>query len=100
MKSNPQLNSVYLNSLRETYLILATWVIFAAWVIGYSMSYGYNNSPETFSTVGGIPEWIFWGIGLPWVLAVVVTIGFAVFIVKDDPLDESDKTTGVKSKVK
>ena len=91
MKTNSKFGPVYLNSLRETFLILLTWIVFAIWVVGYSLRYGYNLHSDTFSTVIGIPEWVFWGIGLPWILAIFVTIGFAVFVVKDDPLEESDE---------
>ena len=93
MKSDSKLDPVYLNSLRETYLILLTWLVFAIWVISYSLSYGYDLDPETFSTVIGIPAWIFWGIGLPWVLAILVTISFAVFVIKDDPLEDTEVPT-------
>jgi len=91
MKTNSKYGPVYLNSLRETFLILLTWIVFAIWVVGYSLRYGYNLHSDTFSTVIGIPEWVFWGIGLPWILAIFITIGFAVFVVKDDPLEESDE---------
>jgi hypothetical protein len=91
MKSEHKFDPVYLNSLRETFLILLTWIVFAIWVLSYSLSYGYNLHPDTFSTVLGIPEWIFWGIGLPWIFAMLITIGFAVFIVKDDQLEENEE---------
>ena len=89
MKSDPKFDPVYTHSLRETYLILLTWIVFAIWVISYTLRYGYDLDPDNFSTVIGIPEWVFWGIGLPWILAILVTVGFAVFIIKDDPLEES-----------
>jgi len=81
---------VFRNALREARWALSVWLVFLAWVIGYSWLRGYNATPEPDSalpgTILGMPEWVFWGLALPWVLATALTILFGVFILRDDDL--------------
>ena len=44
---------------------------------------------ESFSTTLGIPTWLFWGIGVPWLVADVLTTWFCFFAMKDDDLGEA-----------
>ena len=56
---------------------------------------GYDVDPTNLKTTMGMPSWIFWGVGLPWLMANVVTIWFALKFMVDDPLggeEENEKT--------
>ena len=55
----------------------------------------FESGPDTFdekefSTVWGIPSWLFWGIAVPWLLADVFTLWFCFFYMKDGDLGEDD----------
>ena len=40
------------------------------------------------------PDWVFWGIVVPWVICVLVSVVFAFRIMGDEPLgDEIDAET-------
>lgn len=39
--------------------------------------------PE-FPTIAGLPVWVFWGIAVPWSVASAVTVGFALFGIKEE----------------
>ena len=85
---------VFFSSLREARWILAMWVGCFVWTLTASLTMGYPDTvdPETFPTVLGIPAWVAWGIGLPWLIANVVTIWFCLTQMDDAEL-ESDEDT-------
>ena len=92
---------VYLNSRRETQVLLVAFVVFLVWSVGVSWLMGYGNqSSENVAVVAGIPRWVFWGVCVPWGAATLFTIWFAqVFMVDDqlaEPSDELPSTTVVE----
>ena len=34
----------------------------------------------------GMPSWVFWGVGLPWLTTMLISIGFALVGIQDDDL--------------
>jgi hypothetical protein len=88
MASPKKFDPVYLNSRRETVFVLIAWIVFCVWVVGYCLRSGYDIDPQNLKTVIGMPAWIFWGVALPWVMANVVTIWFALKFMADDPLED------------
>tara|TARA_B100000700_G_C14771265_1_gene726865 strand:+ start:304 stop:633 length:330 start_codon:yes stop_codon:yes gene_type:complete len=98
MPSEPKFDTVYVNARRETVFVLIVWIVFCVWVVGYCLSAGYNIDPENLNTVLGMPAWIFWGVGLPWVMANVVAIYFGLKFMADDPLEDPpvEQRTGKK----
>lgn len=92
MSAPPQreLDPVFQHAKRETIVLLVTFTLFLVWSISVSVYLGYRAPDEsTFRTVFGIPDWVFWGIALPWVAANVFTFGFGLFYMADDPLGEA-----------
>lgn len=88
MSEPEKLDPVYLNSKRETVFVIVAWAVFCLWVVGYSLSAGYDLDPAELKTVMGVPSWIFWGVALPWLMANVVAIWFALKFMADDPLED------------
>ena len=81
---------VFLHSRREALIIFCLWLTALLWAVPfcYFNEFGRPVDPETFSTVLGIPTWLFWGIVVPWLLADIFTIWFCFFYMKDDDLGE------------
>lgn len=79
---------VFRNTRREALLILVIWGITLCWVVPYSIINGYAppQSPEELKLVWGMPEWIFYGVALPWIIASAVTFGLCLFVIQDDDL--------------
>ena len=80
------------NARREACWILAIWAAFLVWVVGLSYARGYTEplgegsaAPELRSILG-VPEWAFWGIAVPWAVATLVSLWFAVRVLADDEL--------------
>lgn len=81
---------VYEHTRRETLFIICAWVFFCVWVVGVSLATGYDVDPDTMKTVMGMPAWVFWGVGLPWLASNVFIIWFALKVMVDDPLGEDE----------
>lgn len=89
---------VYVHAQRESVVLLIAFTVFLIWVIGVSWMLGYGQeNEEPLRTMLGIPHWVFWGIGVPWMGANLFTLVFCLRYMADDPLgtalDESDEST-------
>ena len=72
---------------REMRVAASVWALALTWTITVSTQFGYNRDPETLTFVLGFPDWVFWGIIIPWA-ACTVTAGWFVFgFMKDEPLE-------------
>lgn len=80
--------SGYKAAEREALLVLFLWCSCAAYTLGYCRLYGYNRSIGELEFVLGVPDWVFWGILLPWTLCLAVGLWMAVWFMKDEELGE------------
>lgn len=85
-----ELDPVFVHSRREAVVILLVWLLCLLWSVPYCYLNGYIDGfePAEFSTTLGIPSWLFWGIGMPWVFANLVTIWFCFCFMKHDDLGQ------------
>ncbi len=95
---------VYLNARREAVVIFGVWVVCLLWSVPYCYIAGFPKEgqeflPETLSTVGGIPSWVFWGILFPWVLATLFTTWFCFFYMVDDDLGEANEGADIQEEI-
>ncbi|MBI83522.1 MAG: hypothetical protein CMJ81_10025 [Planctomycetaceae bacterium] len=80
---------VFVNSRREALIILCSWVACLIWAVPYCYLNGYPDEsfdPAQLETTWGMPSWVFWGIVVPWILATAFTLGFCLFVMRDDDL--------------
>ena len=98
---------VYIDSCREATFLICFWIVCAIWSIGSCYLFGYSEHPKSAGDVAtllpdlsaydqkgmppldpigfGIPAWAFWGVFVPWVVCILVTLWFAFVWMKDDP---------------
>ena len=74
--------SSFRRTRREALLAGSLWVVFAIWVISVSYHLGYDR--QELSLTLGLPTWVFWGVVVPWVTAVVANTILAFFVLADD----------------
>ncbi|WP_373651658.1 DUF997 family protein [Schlesneria sp. DSM 10557] len=74
---------------REAIAAFAIWLAATIFSLGYCFTYGYSRDPETLTYVMGFPDWVFWGIVLPWGVCTIISTLFAFVFMTDDELPES-----------
>lgn len=114
-----QVDPVYRNSLREAKFILGLWACCFVYTVTFCYSYGYlvhepllssfgpavtdlfgpleslNRIPEsvTYPLGLGIPDWVFYGVVLPWIICIVLTFWYGFYFFVDDDLSEGADTS-------
>lgn len=83
---SPREDPLLRNARREACLALGMWLAAMTYTITYCYLHGYNRAPESLTFVLWFPDWVFWGIVLPWGVCVVVSTVFAFFIMGDESL--------------
>jgi hypothetical protein len=110
---------VFLNSLREAKLIISIWAVAMLYTCSYCYLYGYQSHPSDPAAIGpavsswvgplksfdrdpttlttpfglGIPDWVFYGVAAPWLVCLLATFGFCLFIFKEDDLGNEQTLT-------
>jgi len=80
---------------REACMALAMWVIAMFYTITYCYLHGYNRSVESLTFVLWFPDWVFWGIVVPWLTCIVLSTVFAFRVMGDESLGEDiDESAG------
>jgi hypothetical protein len=74
---------------REALIVLVIVIGAMAWTIGYCSQHAYDRPAEDIQIVLGFPDWIVWGILVPWGVCSVLSIAFAFGVMSDDPLGEA-----------
>ena len=77
---------VFKNASREAKVALLLFGAAMAWVVGYGALRGYGRKAEDLTFVCGFPDWIFWGVVVPWVVCLGASIWFGLRFMKDDDL--------------
>jgi hypothetical protein len=92
---------LYRNAVREARIVLSVWALALAWTVGWCYLRGYEHAPdswavqaglalprtaENFRQIAGLPDWVLFGIVLPWVACSLFTALFGVAIMRDDDL--------------
>jgi hypothetical protein len=71
-------------------MVVAAVVWFCAMVysVTYCTLFGYGRTAESLTFVLGFPDWIFWGVILPWGLCTVFSVWFGLCYMQDHELEE------------
>lgn len=84
---------VFKNASREARAALLCFGAAFLWMVGTGALRGYGERREV-AFVLGFPDWIFWGVILPWIVCLGLSIGFGLRFMKDDDLGP-EKRDGV-----
>jgi hypothetical protein len=76
------------NARRESVLILAAWAVCLVWSVGVSTLFGYaaNRDPADIALILGFPDWVFWGVVVPWGVGLIFATWFCFGFMADDDL--------------
>ena len=118
-----EVDPVYVHSRREAIFIFSIWVVFCVYTCAFCYLYGYlsheplptstgpaigqivgplesfNRDPESlsFPLNLGIPDWVFYGIFLPWLVCIALSIWYGLFFFVEDDLGEADASGEVSA---
>ena len=71
---------------REAMMVFAIWGAAGTWCVTYAALYGYNRTTADLTFVLGFPDWIFWGLVVPWVTCVLLSAIVSQFLMRDEDL--------------
>lgn len=64
------------------------WLAFMTSVVGISFALGSGRKPADVTYVFGVPDWVFFGVVIPWVVGVGVSYWYAFTFVRDESIGE------------
>ena len=74
------------SAFREMLVVLAIWIAAGSYSIGYCWLYGYNRPASDLRFVWGFPDWVFWGLVVPWVVCALVSLVVSLVVMTDEDL--------------
>ena len=69
-------------------MALGMWIVAMIYTISYCYTHGYGRSAESLTFVLWFPDWVFWGVVVPWGVCTLLSIVFAFRIMGDESLGE------------
>jgi hypothetical protein len=87
MAKRPE-DPVLISARREAIIVFATWGIATAYCLIYCGRYAYGRSIDDLKYVAGFPDWVFWGIVVPWGVCILFSWVFAAVWMRDEDLGE------------
>ena len=97
--SHPNEDPIVTSSRREAVAASFVWLAALVYSVGYCYRYGYDRkldpSLSDMRFYFGWPDWVFFGIVVPWLVCTAVSAVFAFAIIRDAPLgDDRDEPEG------
>jgi hypothetical protein len=86
MSSRPE-DSLLRSARREMLTAAAVWATALCYTVGVCTQYGYDRKPESLTYVLGFPDWVFWGIIIPWGTCTLIAAWFAFGFMVDENLE-------------
>jgi hypothetical protein len=92
----PREDTIVRAARREASLALGTWLVAMLYSVTYCYLNGYGRSVDSLDFVLWFPDWVFWGIVVPWGICIVFSTIFAFRVMGDESLGEEadDALTG------
>jgi hypothetical protein len=79
---------VLISARREALLVFAIWLAACVYSISVCYKLGYGRDAATLTYVFGFPDWIFFGVVVPWTVCTVLSFVLSYFVIRDDDLGE------------
>lgn len=85
----PQEDPLVRSARREALIVGAISLVSMAYTLVYCGIYAYGRKASEIEIIFGFPDWVFWGVLVPWGICTVISIVFAFWIMQDDPLGDA-----------
>ena len=87
----PAADPLFRSARREALIALATWGAAVAYTVTYCYRFGYGRNLESLTFVLWFPDWVFWGIVVPWLACIAFSLWFAFGMMRDEDLGSNDE---------
>src|SRR5262245_38983475 len=84
LREDPVLTS----ARREALFVMAIWLSACVYSIVVCYRMGYGRDVATLNYVLGFPDWIFWGVVVPWSVCTLLSFLLSYFVIRDEDLGE------------
>lgn len=74
---------------REALVVLLIFLGAMIYTVTYCYLNGYDRRPETLTFVLGFPDWVLWGIVVPWGVCLLLSFWFGHTFMRDADLGKS-----------
>lgn len=79
---------VLTSARREALLVFAIWLSACVYSISVCYRLGYGRDAATLTYIFGFPDWIFWGVVVPWSTCTALSLALSYFVITDEDLGE------------
>ena len=79
---------------REAIVVFAIFAAALLYSVLYSYRHGYGRELEDLTFVLGFPDWVFWGVVVPWGTATLASFLFGALFMRDERLGEDPEEAG------
>jgi hypothetical protein len=79
---------VLTSARREALLVFAIWLAACVWSVGVCYRFGYGRDAASLTYVLGFPDWVFWGVVVPWTVCTGLCYLMAYHVITDEHLGE------------
>ena len=79
---------------REAVVVLTLFLIALTYTVGYCAWQGYKRSLDELTFVFGFPDWVFWGVVLPWGVCTIAGWLLSTFYISNTPLEPAAPPPG------
>lgn len=83
-----------ISARREAIIVFGTWLVTMAYCLTYCARHAYGRPIEDLKYVFGFPDWVFWGIVVPWGACILFSWVFAAIWMRDEELGEDPPGSG------
>ena len=91
---NRREDPVLTSARREALIVAALYVAAMIYTVGYCWLYGYGRDPESLRLIWGFPDWVFWGVIVPWGVCTLLSWAFGAICMRDEKLaDDADESS-------
>ena len=111
MNDPDSFRKTFRNGIFEARFAVVVWFLALCWTVGYCYLNGYTThepdstlvewglaeprSEDNLRTVWGVPDWVFYGVFVPWFVCFLITVGYGIFVMGDDDLGQ-DPASGME----
>ena len=90
----PAEDPLLISARREAIVVFALFAAAMLYSVLYSYWHGYDRDLDSLKFVFGFPDWVFWGVVVPWGTATIVSFLFGALFMRDERLGDDPEEAG------